>query len=287
MAAPAATAHVPPSSRKRSGLTASLLGAIAQTSTVNRRTREGDVRHETSSLWTSCSFRDWAGTGAESGPTAKQERPSRQSRRPTAATSCPAPLALSDSIPCIRARGIARPRTNDTNRIDTFSILLQPASQLRQPAHPASSAQHARRARRAARVLAAGQQRECQRRAFCVSIPLLDLPFPRLLISLHFNPPRLPYPVHSPRRSRSRSRSRSLTTPQRPQTCTALLALQQRCLHPETQEPYILSARGGVDISPEGLQVRALLPLFLLPPLLFPYPRSSPLAHSPSHLAIS
>ncbi|KAK3315876.1 hypothetical protein B0H66DRAFT_559925 [Apodospora peruviana] len=36
--------------------------------------------------------------------------------------------------------------------------------------------------------------------------------------------------------------------------CTRFLALQQNCLHPTTQTPYIISLKGGKDNSPEGLQ---------------------------------
>jgi len=33
-----------------------------------------------------------------------------------------------------------------------------------------------------------------------------------------------------------------------------MLALQEKCLHPETQKPYIMNASGGVNTSPEGLE---------------------------------
>lgn len=34
-----------------------------------------------------------------------------------------------------------------------------------------------------------------------------------------------------------------------------MLNLKDSCIHPTTNEPYILSASGGVDNSPEGAQV--------------------------------
>lgn len=40
------------------------------------------------------------------------------------------------------------------------------------------------------------------------------------------------------------------------QVCAGLLALKDNCLHPTTQKPYILSATGGKNNSPEGLDVR-------------------------------
>ena len=33
-----------------------------------------------------------------------------------------------------------------------------------------------------------------------------------------------------------------------------MLALKDTCLHPTTQKPYVVSASGGVDNSPEGKQ---------------------------------
>ncbi|KAL4778847.1 hypothetical protein BJX76DRAFT_352285 [Aspergillus varians] len=36
--------------------------------------------------------------------------------------------------------------------------------------------------------------------------------------------------------------------------CTRMLGLKDNCLHPTSQKPYILSASGGVDNSPEGHQ---------------------------------
>ena len=39
-----------------------------------------------------------------------------------------------------------------------------------------------------------------------------------------------------------------------------MLALQDKCLHPQTKQPYVKSYGGGRDNSPEGLQVvRALV----------------------------
>ena len=36
--------------------------------------------------------------------------------------------------------------------------------------------------------------------------------------------------------------------------CSHFLTLKQKCVHPETQSAYILSLKGGKDISIEGLQ---------------------------------
>lgn len=36
--------------------------------------------------------------------------------------------------------------------------------------------------------------------------------------------------------------------------CNGLLALKQDCIHPTTRQPYIKSAVGGRENSPEGLQ---------------------------------
>lgn len=46
----------------------------------------------------------------------------------------------------------------------------------------------------------------------------------------------------------------SMLTPR--QVCTRMLALKDNCIHPTSQKPYIVSSSGGVDNSPEGLQVR-------------------------------
>ncbi len=40
------------------------------------------------------------------------------------------------------------------------------------------------------------------------------------------------------------------------QACKAMLSLKQECIHPETQQPYIISASGGENNSPENLAVR-------------------------------
>ena len=39
------------------------------------------------------------------------------------------------------------------------------------------------------------------------------------------------------------------------QVLSNFLGLQERCIHPETQKPYIRQVSGGRDNSPEGLQV--------------------------------
>lgn len=39
------------------------------------------------------------------------------------------------------------------------------------------------------------------------------------------------------------------------QFCGDMLALKSLCVHPETQESYIVSSSGGKDNSPEGAQV--------------------------------
>ncbi|KAF9894253.1 hypothetical protein FE257_007755 [Aspergillus nanangensis] len=36
--------------------------------------------------------------------------------------------------------------------------------------------------------------------------------------------------------------------------CARMLALKTNCIHPATQQPYITSASGGADNSPEGIQ---------------------------------
>ncbi|KAM5447009.1 hypothetical protein MaudCBS49596_006189 [Microsporum audouinii] len=36
--------------------------------------------------------------------------------------------------------------------------------------------------------------------------------------------------------------------------CTRMLGLKDKCLHPLSQKPYILSSSGGVDNSIEGIQ---------------------------------
>ncbi|KAJ5855246.1 hypothetical protein N7455_009194 [Penicillium solitum] len=36
--------------------------------------------------------------------------------------------------------------------------------------------------------------------------------------------------------------------------CDRMLDLKQRCIHPDTQKPYIVSSTGGQDCSVEGIQ---------------------------------
>ncbi|KAI9698126.1 MAG: hypothetical protein M1836_004128 [Candelina mexicana] len=36
--------------------------------------------------------------------------------------------------------------------------------------------------------------------------------------------------------------------------CNQVIALKQNCIHPVSDEPYIISFRGGKDNSPEGMQ---------------------------------
>ncbi|KAL5045804.1 hypothetical protein BDW71DRAFT_183423 [Aspergillus fruticulosus] len=36
--------------------------------------------------------------------------------------------------------------------------------------------------------------------------------------------------------------------------CTRMLSLKDKCIHPTSQKPYILSSSGGADNSPEGMQ---------------------------------
>ncbi|EEQ90399.2 stress responsive A/B barrel domain-containing protein [Blastomyces dermatitidis ER-3] len=38
------------------------------------------------------------------------------------------------------------------------------------------------------------------------------------------------------------------------ETCAKMLALKDNCIHPTHQKPYIKTAMGGIDNSPEGLQ---------------------------------
>jgi hypothetical protein len=37
-----------------------------------------------------------------------------------------------------------------------------------------------------------------------------------------------------------------------------MLALKDKCIHPQTKKPYIRSASGGINTSPEGYDVRCL-----------------------------
>jgi hypothetical protein len=37
--------------------------------------------------------------------------------------------------------------------------------------------------------------------------------------------------------------------------CNLFLELKEKCVNPETMEPYLLDVRGGKDCSPEGIQV--------------------------------
>ncbi|CZT16712.1 uncharacterized protein RCC_02547 [Ramularia collo-cygni] len=46
----------------------------------------------------------------------------------------------------------------------------------------------------------------------------------------------------------------SISTTQIHNICTNMLSLSQKCLHPESQQPYVKSYGGGKDTSPEGLQ---------------------------------
>ncbi|KAI6384902.1 hypothetical protein MCOR23_011704 [Pyricularia oryzae] len=38
------------------------------------------------------------------------------------------------------------------------------------------------------------------------------------------------------------------------EVCSSMVALKDKCLHPESQAPYIKSMSGGKDNSPENLQ---------------------------------
>ncbi|OJD15979.1 hypothetical protein AJ78_03811 [Emergomyces pasteurianus Ep9510] len=38
------------------------------------------------------------------------------------------------------------------------------------------------------------------------------------------------------------------------ETCAKMLALKENCIHPTHQKPYIRSAMGGIDNSPESFQ---------------------------------
>lgn len=55
----------------------------------------------------------------------------------------------------------------------------------------------------------------------------------------------------SPRKKRLTNSTLAVTE----QVCNQMLALRTACLHPTTQKPYMLSARGGRDCSNEGHQV--------------------------------
>lgn len=48
------------------------------------------------------------------------------------------------------------------------------------------------------------------------------------------------------------------------QVCERMLALQHKCVHPQTNKPYVTSYGGGRDTSPEGLQVGRRCPSQLL-----------------------
>jgi hypothetical protein len=37
--------------------------------------------------------------------------------------------------------------------------------------------------------------------------------------------------------------------------CTRMLDLKDNCVHPSSQRPYIKASSGGIDNSPEGIQV--------------------------------
>jgi hypothetical protein len=39
------------------------------------------------------------------------------------------------------------------------------------------------------------------------------------------------------------------------QVSTRMLALKDKCIHPQTQQPYIKAASGGTNNNPEGLAV--------------------------------
>lgn len=39
------------------------------------------------------------------------------------------------------------------------------------------------------------------------------------------------------------------------QICSRMLGLKDTCLHPSSQKPYIRTSSGGIDDSPEGIQV--------------------------------
>ncbi|KAF4968314.1 hypothetical protein FSARC_4259 [Fusarium sarcochroum] len=38
------------------------------------------------------------------------------------------------------------------------------------------------------------------------------------------------------------------------ETCKGFLALKDQCIHPTSNNPYIISVKGGKDNSPEGMQ---------------------------------
>ncbi|KIV83049.1 hypothetical protein PV11_05109 [Exophiala sideris] len=46
----------------------------------------------------------------------------------------------------------------------------------------------------------------------------------------------------------------SLSEAEKKEVCDDMLSLRDTCLHPSTNEPYIVSSSGGVDNSPEGAQ---------------------------------
>ncbi|KEF55326.1 uncharacterized protein A1O9_08980 [Exophiala aquamarina CBS 119918] len=46
----------------------------------------------------------------------------------------------------------------------------------------------------------------------------------------------------------------SLSDEEKKAFCDDMLALKGTCIHPTSQEPYIIAASGGVDNSPEGAQ---------------------------------
>ncbi|MCJ1309061.1 hypothetical protein MMC25_002716 [Agyrium rufum] len=44
--------------------------------------------------------------------------------------------------------------------------------------------------------------------------------------------------------------------------CADMLSLKDKCVHPQSGKPYIISSTGGADNSPEGHQVRKPYPRF-------------------------
>lgn len=58
------------------------------------------------------------------------------------------------------------------------------------------------------------------------------------------------------------------------QACTDMLGLGEQCLHPSTGKPYIKSASGGKDNSPEGAQVSRSMLILLKSAPETQYPRT-------------
>ncbi|EAA65797.1 hypothetical protein AN1204.2 [Aspergillus nidulans FGSC A4] len=46
--------------------------------------------------------------------------------------------------------------------------------------------------------------------------------------------------------------------------CLRMLSLKDKCIHPVSQKPYIISSSGGIDNSPEGMQKNGITHAFVV-----------------------